>query len=194
MTRKPIILVDQDGPLCAFDDKFYGVCRDQGYTMHGGEIDYDTRCTIHRFAVDCIDDPEHRKLSRQFVNNTGWFRSLEPTPGAVDGMAKLSEVADVWICTKPLEANLSCRDEKAEWVRTHLGSEWERKLIITPNKGMVAGDVLLDDAIKLAWMPYAQWTPVVFPMTWNGEGSDWEPFERWGWDDPIEDLLELAYG
>lgn len=193
MTDKPLILMDMDGPLVAFERKVYEVCQAEGIQLHGGEVTMENPCTIHRFMAECAEDKQQRALMRSLVEAEGWFSSLEPTEGAVEGMAELSEVADVWICTKPLEANLSCRDEKAAWVRDHLGPEWERKLIITPNKGMVNGHVLVDDAIKLSWMAYATWKPVVFDTPWNCEGSDWEPFDHWVWEDGVEELLEMCH-
>lgn len=192
MHKRPIILLDQDGPLANFDKAFLDICAQEGILLHKGETGHDNPCVKHRFLSDCIVDKAERARARSFVEEQYWFESLEPTEGAIEGAQALAEVADVWICTKPLESNQTCRDEKAAWVRHHLGKEWESKLIITPNKGMVHGDILLDDAIKLAWMPYATWTPVVFPTPWNGEGSDWESFERWSWNDPIDDLLGVA--
>ena len=199
---KPLILMDMDGPLANFDKRFYELCHEEGIPLHDGAATLEQPCTLHRFASDCIEDKAARARTRQVVQSSGWFESLEPTYGAVEGMEMLSEKADVWICTKPLEANLTCRDEKAAWVRDHLGSEWERKLIITPNKGMVNGNILVDDAIKLSWMAYATWKPVVFTTPWNGTGSDWEPFPHWTWPDPgdkyekwdaIHALIGLCY-
>jgi 5'-nucleotidase len=126
--------------------------------------------------------------------STRWFYDLPVVEGAVEGMKRLAEAADVWVCTKPLEANHYCRDGKAWWVHRHLGPEWESRLIIAPDKSMVRGDILLDDAINLDWLPRASWQPVVFPAPFNGDGSDWSCLPRWTWGDPIEHLLDYARG
>lgn len=182
--HKPVVLVDMDGPLAGFDERFFEVCHDNGWELHS---DVHTQC--HRFATDCLVNPDHIKLARKMVEETHWFADLPVTPGCQEGIEALAKVADVWICTKPLEANRNCRDDKAAWIEKHLGYRWLERMILAPNKGMVRGDVLLDDAIKLPWLAYAEWEPVVFPMPWNGEGTDWAEFRRWSWDQPIEDLL-----
>ncbi len=113
-------------------------------------------------------------------------------PGAVDGFLELAEVAPVWIVTKPLEANLTCRDDKALWIRQHLGKEWERRLIITPDKSMVHGSVLLDDAPKPEWFGRATWVPVIYPWSFNGLGSEWADLPRWQWGDWPQRLLGVT--
>ena len=186
--RRPTVLVDMDGPLADFDAAFYALCHASGWEMHST---LQTQC--HRFATDCILDRKHARLAREFVNSSRWFLDLPVTTGAIDGINELAEHADVWICTKPLEANLQCRDDKASWVRRVLGEEWERRLILTPDKSLVRGDILLDDAIKLHWLNTAEWEPVVFPTPWNGCGSDWDGLRSWKWGDPIADLLDNGH-
>lgn len=198
MTDRPIILVDMDGPMCDFDLAFYDLCRDMGAAMHRGEVHHDNRCYTHRFATDCITSGAQKKLARRHVDTTRWFRNLPPTEGAIDGINELlahPEIGDVFLCTKPMEANATCRDDKAQWVEEHLGMDWVRRLIVTPDKGMVRGDILLDDAPKAAWFARAEWAPVIFPMSWNQPESRFSQemgvcnAARWTWGDPVEDLL-----
>ena len=197
MTAGLTILVDQDGPLADFDAHFYKLCVDRGYPMHDGEVHVDALCTEHRFATDCLTK-DHGRLARQHVNESRWFRDLPVVSGAIEGINALADhpdVAEVWIVTKPLEANRWCQSDKAHWVRTHLGEDWLRRLIIAPDKSMVRGDILLDDAPKPEWFPRASWQPVIFPMSWNdadgthsaAHGLTEEP--RWGWDDPLDELI-----
>lgn len=194
------ILVDQDGPLADFDARFYQHCADSRFPMHGGDVHAGALCVEHRFATDCLEHV-HAKAARQHVNQTHWFSELPVVDGAVDGINALADHPDVeavWICTKPLEANPHCQSDKANWVRKHLGEDWLRRLIITPDKSMVRGDILLDDAPKPEWFPIAEWAPVVFPMSWNATGSRWsskadvDTAPRWTWGDPIDELVDIA--
>lgn len=185
---RPVILVDQDGPLADFDKQFWHLCR-----MANIQMDCEEHEQTARFATEHIVRGSDRAYARRRVDgDRRWFHDLPVVPGAVEGINLLSEVADVWICTKPLEANLTCRDGKAEWVRTHLGLEWERRLIIAPDKSRVHGDILLDDAIRMEWLGRATWQPVVYPTTWNDEGSEWHGLRRWDWSRPVEELLEMC--
>lgn len=179
------ILVDQDGPLADFDRQFFAACDENGW-----ELDCTLESQSHRFATEHILDHKHRQAARHYINtHERWFHDLPPVEGAVEGINRLAEVADVWIVTKPLEANVNCRDGKAAWVREHLGEEWERRLVITPDKSLVHGAVLLDDAPKLGWLKSATWVPVIFTTPWNGPGSKWGHFQHWSWEDPIDTLI-----
>jgi 5'-nucleotidase len=180
--RALTILVDLDGPVFEFDGHFYAKAAERGWDLHSTQA---TQC--HRYATGCVIDPEHAREARAMIDNDpDWFRNLPLVDGARDGLNDLVDCGhEVWLCTKPLEANLWCRDGKAEAVRTHLGPEWERRLIITPDKSMVEGHLLLDDAPKREWFGRARWAPVIYPTTWNGTGSEWEGLPRWRWGDPI---------
>lgn len=186
---RPVILVDQDGPLAGFDPRFWDICRAMGVPM---------TCQEHEqtgyYATDHVADHHDRKWLRNKINtDPRWFADLPPTPGAIEGINLLSEHADVWICTKPLEANLNCRDGKAEWVRTHLGKDWEKRVIIAPDKSLVMGSVLLDDRPKREWFARAVWNPVVFPAPFNGHpDNEWADLPRWTWGDPVEDLMQYT--
>lgn len=190
-----IVLVDMDGPLADFDKEFYLTCAAGGYLMHGGAVNIDNRCDQHRFATDCIDLRAHREAARAIVDHTRWFMDLEPTAGAQEGLERLSEQAEVFVCSKPLEANRWCRDDKAAWLKKHFGKHWVSRLILAPDKSMVRGDILLDDAPKARWLSRAEWRPVIFPTAWNGVGSKFssktglDDFQRWSWGDGIDRLL-----
>lgn len=188
MTERPVLLVDQDGVLADFDQAFFDACMDHAWTWDC-EGPHEQR---HRFGTDHIIDEHHRKLARHHVNTTRWFRDLPPIPGAIEGINELAEHGEVFIATKPLEANDTCRDDKALWVREHLGGEWEKRMFIAPDKSRLHGTLLLDDCHKMDWIPRATWAPIVFEAPWNGEGTKWDGLPRWSWGQPVEDLLEKA--
>lgn len=189
---KPRILVDMDGPLAAFDRHFF----DTAVSLGGpGVFDIENLSEQkHRFLTDHMPDKGHAAMMRHIVNETRWFRDLPVTRGAAYGMKTLAEVADVWICTKPLEVSASCNSDKLAWVKRHFPDFVER-LIIAPNKSLVSGTVLLDDAIKPEWVDMADWRPVVFDEPFNGpgtkHGSDWA---RFSWMSPVSELLALVPG
>lgn len=185
---KPTLLVDQDGPLADFDAQFFSLCRDNGWAM-----DASLETQKHRFATDHILNDQERRAARTYVNqDPRWFHDLPVVEGAVDGLNELDKHFEVWLCTKPLEANKACRDGKADWVRRHLGEKWERRLIITPDKSLVHGVALLDDAPKPEWFARAPWRPIIFPTPWNRQGSKWAELPAWRWGDPVTDLIALT--
>lgn len=184
---KPILLLDQDGPLAGFDPHFFAMVAENGWPM-----DATLETQTARFATDHIPDKEHREAARAVVNTSGWFRALPVVEGAQEGVEALERDFEVWIVTKPLEANATCRDEKAAWLVEHFGAKWQDRLILSPDKSMVNGHLLLDDAPKLLWFRRARWRPVIFSTVWNGKGSVWENLPHWSWGEDIEVLRSHA--
>lgn len=74
-----------------------------------------------------------------------FFRNLEPIPGAINGINKLSEFYNVYILTSPSIHNPLCYMEKRLSVEYHLGFEWCKKLIINPDKSLMKPGLLIDD-------------------------------------------------
>lgn len=181
----PTLLLDMDGPLADFDRHFWDRCQAHGWTF---DVDHPDQQT-HRFFTDHMPIRAERKRARQMVDCAGWFFDLPVTPGATDGINRLAEHFNVWICTKPLEANPTCRDDKAAWVRYHLGEQWEHRLILAPDKSLVNGAILLDDAPKPEWFARATWAPVIFDAPFN-RGREWAGLPRWDWTCPVVDLLD----
>lgn len=184
----PLILIDMDGPLADFDGRFWERCAAAGWPM-----DCEPHEQTARFATNHIPDRSHRAAARRMVDTEPWFRDLPVVPGAVEGMERLSEYAEVWICTKPLEANPTCRDDKAAWLAEHFGDHWLQRLILAPDKSMIQGDVLLDDAPKPEWFDRAAWRPVIFPTSWNW-GAPWDDLPRWDWSDDVDRLIDIVKG
>lgn len=181
------LLCDQDGVLADFDRHYFDQC-----AINGFNLDCELLDRIHRFSNNHLVNRADQKPAQQMVCEPGWFADLPPQPGALEHFFELAEHFDVWICTKPMEANLACRDDKARWIREHLGVEWERKLILAPDKSKIRGDILLDDAPKLPWIPHAEWTPVVYSQPFNGPGSKWAHLPHWQWGDDVAELIEIA--
>lgn len=179
----PIVLVDMDGPLADFDRHFWERCVERGFTFDCDGPEFQQ----HRYFTEHLPDRRERKAARVMVDAAGWFRHLPVTPGAQEGVERLLDAGlNVWVCTKPLEANPTCHSDKHAWIVKHFPALTER-LILAPNKAMVRGAVLLDDAPKPEWFPAAEWTPVIFPAPFSAD--QFPGLHRWTWGDPIHELL-----
>jgi 5'-nucleotidase len=84
--------------------------------------------------------------SRWPWSQPGFFTTLKPMPGAIDYWKYWEQRADLWFLTKPSIPNLHCYTEKAQWVKKYLGEEGLSKLILSPRKDLLIGDILIDDA------------------------------------------------
>lgn len=180
------LLLDMDGPLADFDRHFYRRCSERGYTFDVDGPEYQQ----HRYFTEHLPNPSERKQARRMVDTAGWFAELPVVPGAQQGVLDLLNAGvEVWVCTKPLEVNPTCHSDKANWILRHFPPLHDR-LIIAPDKSMIAGDVLLDDAPKHEWLDHAPWRPVIFAAPFNAD--QYPGCRRWTWGDPLDDLLAPA--
>ena len=76
-----------------------------------------------------------------------FWRNLEPIDGAIHAFQYLSKIHDVWILTAPSVPNPMCYAEKRIWVEDHLGIDACQRLIISPDKSLFIGDILIDDTL-----------------------------------------------
>jgi 5'-nucleotidase len=175
------MLIDQDGVLADFDAKLFEDL--------AGVVDWPPRALAReaRFCTDFVTRRE-RKIIRAYIEETDYFRHLPVIDGAKEGIAKLLELGhDLWVCTKPLEANKTCATDKMAWINEHF-PELHDKVIIAPNKGLIKGDILLDDCIKEEWLGVAEWRPIHYSYPHNAM----KPGLRFTWADDVR-LLE-SYG
>ena len=100
----------------------------------------------------------------------GFFTSLEPLKGAIDGFRELEKHFEVYILTAPSYKNPLCYTEKRVWVEQHLGLETTKNLIICKRKGLLKGDFLIDDynypefegeQIRIGQAPFPDWKSVL---------------------------------
>ncbi|XP_070250693.1 5'(3')-deoxyribonucleotidase, cytosolic type [Myotis yumanensis] len=77
----------------------------------------------------------------------GFFLDLEPIPGALEAMHEMHAMHDteVFICTSPLIKYQHCVGEKFSWVDKYLGPQFVERIILTRDKTVVLGDLLIDD-------------------------------------------------
>lgn len=77
----------------------------------------------------------------------GFYLNLSLIPGAQDAMNVLltADNIDPFILTAPSIYNPLSYTEIRLWVEKHLGFKWVRRLIISPDKSLLKGDVLIDD-------------------------------------------------
>jgi 5'(3')-deoxyribonucleotidase len=103
--------------------------------------DYTSKITEYRQNSPDIQYPQ---------SLPGFFRSLAPIEGALAAVEQLRENknVEVYILTAPSTKNPLSYSEKRLWVEDKFGYEMTHNLIICSNKGLLKGDVLIDDHIS----------------------------------------------
>lgn len=75
----------------------------------------------------------------------GAYFSLQPMPGAIAGIHSLIGMGhDIWVATKPPTGVAHAYADKASWIFKYL-PELKRKIVITHDKSLLLGDILIDD-------------------------------------------------
>ena len=80
----------------------------------------------------------------------GFFRGLTPIDGGIESVNVLrsNDSLDVYILTAPSVRNPHSYMEKRQWIEKYFDYDFCKKLIISPNKALLKGDVLIDDNIQ----------------------------------------------
>jgi 5'-nucleotidase len=181
----PLILLDQDGPLADFDAALHGVLADLGHDPDefvATEWDY-TRDVNRHFGPEAVEALDAARLSAHF------FRSLPVTPGAQEGVANLLEAGcRLVVCTAPSLANPTCASDKLWWIERHF-PELAERVVITVDKTLVHGDLLLDDKPLVTGAMRPSWSHLRF----DSKGTDHldDGWEIDGWDE-WRTIMDLA--
>ncbi len=157
------ILVDMDGVLANFESGFLKLWREK----HADKpfIPLEQRTTFYvedQYPVDLKD------LVFETFSSANFFRSLEPIDGGIKAMNELQQMGhEVFICTSPLVSYQNCVLEKYEWVDAYLGKEWVDTIILTRDKTMVKGDILIDDRPSIEGCDIPSWEHILYDQPYN---------------------------
>ena len=98
-----------------------------------------------------------RQEAVDLFHRPGFFASLPAMPGALQALHEMTTAdplpsasdshpnptvvpishfpgLEVYLCTSPVESSVYCLQEKADWVRRHLGQDWLPRVIYTSQK------------------------------------------------------------
>ena len=159
-----LILLDQDGVLADFERGF----RDAWNLRYGDQMPALTPPARKSFHLRDDYPPHLWEAVKSIYEAPRFYRDLHPMPGALKSVrAMIEEGHDVRICTSPLTPWRNCVPEKYEWVERHLGTDFLPRLIITKDKTLVRGHVLVDDKPRIDGAEMPLWRHVIFDAPYN---------------------------
>lgn len=111
-------------------------------------------------------------------------------PGSVDAVRQMvSRGYKVLFCTSPVLTSTHCAGEKVEWIRENFGPAWVSRLVLTSDKTMVRGDVLIDDKPRITGGAQPAWRQLLFDAPYNAEVST-PRIRAWcEWEQAVSDCL-----
>lgn len=161
--NKKIILVDMDDVLADFEAKFLENWKEK--FPHHPYAPLERRKT---FRTEDDYPSGLKKEVESIFSAPGFFENLEIIPGSKEALTKMESLGhEVFICTSPISKYENCILEKYHWVSKNLGYEWTRKVIMTKDKTLVYGDILIDDKPEHIGLRKPVWKHVLFDAPYN---------------------------
>lgn len=78
----------------------------------------------------------------------GFFQNLASIPGAIAAVNELRQLCDVFVLSAPSTRNPLSYTEKRLCIERNFDYDFTERLILSPNKGLLKGDYLIDDHAK----------------------------------------------
>jgi len=153
---QPIVLVDMDNTVVdfsgAFDEAFRAI-------VPGAVCDPTIYRLVDRIAQTppsaAHDGPSstvqqwREEQVRRVVGREGFFEQLPPMEGVVQTLRTLHSMGwRIYFCSTGFADAVLSAKEKAAWIERHFGTvlpRWNTSLILTSQKNLVQGDILIDD-------------------------------------------------
>lgn len=179
------ILLDMDGVLADFEGRRFKVLQERGLPAVDPSLITDFYGTK---TYRQLHGHEAARAARAVTVEPGFFSSMDPIPGAIEGANSLVKIGhDVRICSKPLMEHPNCTEEKRAWILKHMGGWWLSRAYIVSDKARVRADYLIDDRPDLVdhclgrGEPVPSWEHVLFDQPWNRSSTKHHLFMS-GWD------------
>lgn len=174
------ILVDMDGVIADFEGEFLTRWR-----KNHPEKEYVRHEERKGFWLKEQYPIEYRDLVENIYLSPGFYYGLPPVEGSIEALNYLlAQGHNVRLCTAPMLPKYeNCVLEKYHWVADHLGSMWVERMIMTKDKTMVRGDILIDDMPDVRGSQIPLWEHVIFNQHYNKDIVDkrrmtWENFKE----------------
>lgn len=172
-----IVLVDMDNTLVDYDSEF-----EKRWNEIRPEDKLDVKQNREYFEIEKNFDKSLHDTVRFVISSDDFFRQLKPYEGAIEALRELeAEGLHVKLCTSPsLFQYEQSAASKYHWVREWLGEEWLPRLIITRDKSVVRGRVLIDDKPSISGAcERPEWQQVVFEQPYNMRVRDKPRMKAW---------------
>ncbi|HUC96055.1 MAG TPA: hypothetical protein VMR16_00095 [Candidatus Saccharimonadales bacterium] len=115
-------------------------------------IDLDGVVVDFESGVKKLSNNKSLSYAGRYDETPGIFRLMEPMPGAIDAVKRLSSHFDVFVLSTAPWNNTSAWSDKIGWIKKYFGendgSVLHKKMILTHRKDLNYGDILIDDRTK----------------------------------------------
>lgn len=170
------ILVDVDGVIADWGAEYGNVLdtwgeEAAGIPRHAQQRSFD----LHEGRTE-----REIEIIRSVMVNEGFYSRLVPIPGAKKALKRLVKQGhDVRLVTSPFLSNPTCASDKLNWIMRHYGTHWGARTILTNDKTLVRGDILIDDKPVITGVAAPEWQHVLFDQPYNQAAQGAARLETW---------------
>jgi 5'-nucleotidase len=142
--------------------------------------------------------PEWEEQLHAAMSAKGLYSELKPIPGAIEALKDIEENCGDFIepflcsCPEVKYDDMLCHSEKAQAVERDLGRFWTERLILTRDKTLIRGSILIDDKPRITGVLPPVWEHLVYKQPWNAEHGDFR-FEWSEWAEFRDEALRPTY-
>ena len=178
-----IILVDMDNTIVDYSTPI----AEELLCKTGVDATYDN------WTFFTENNNELKKIQKDKQKEDGFFYSLKPIKGALDALREMEEMGfTVFIVSSPSVSSDTCHSDKVRWLKKYLGEEWARRLVLTKDKTIIYGHVLIDDRIDVNGVcdGHRPWLHILFTQHYNVQITDKPHIKGWNnWIETIHNAL-----
>jgi 5'-nucleotidase len=161
-SEKPIALIDMDGNWLQWGVRLNEILLrlDPSFPI----VDDDKRTGWDDLAGPGAD----REVLREAMNHPDLYNGLESFPHSVEAILEMADEGwDVFHCSTPTWTNPGCVPGKLAAIDHHFGPEWADRLILTHDKTVVQGDILIDDKATILGSAVPTWKHLIHDQSHN---------------------------
>jgi len=186
-----IVLVDMDSVLADFEAGFLARLREKHPELPSIPLGQRVTFKVREQYVPLFGD-YFGEIIKSIETENGFFRALPAVAGSIEAVLEIAKKNDVFITSSPLKEQKYSAPEKYEWIGINIGAEWKQRLILTYDKTLVKGDILIDDKPEIAGLAKPpQWEQVLIDWPYNRHVNGKRRINR-DWSDWKEILPELV--